>query len=241
MINSYQTRALAKFNYNMGFTLAEVLITLGIIGIVAALTIPSLVSKYQMKAFETAFKKQYSVLNNTINYLNLEEGLSNCYAYIGYSETGITRYNAAYTDCNAIKEEMISKLKLTNIKNDVNYAKRNDILTNGGYAINLTVDYDSIVSSSKAYLLPDGAVILTRYPNGTAFGNTVFIIDINGKKAPNKWGYDVFMLTLVKSNGDALRLSDEFASLAEKGGRLPRTILQNKDEIDSGDIKTKWN
>lgn len=34
---------------NYGFTLAEVLITLGIIGIVAAMTLPAIVSKYQEK------------------------------------------------------------------------------------------------------------------------------------------------------------------------------------------------
>ena len=37
------------------FTLAEVLITLGIIGVVAAMTIPTLISNYQKKQFEVAF------------------------------------------------------------------------------------------------------------------------------------------------------------------------------------------
>ena len=44
------------------FTLAEVLITLGIIGVVAALTIPTLVNNYRKKQFETGLKKEYSVL-----------------------------------------------------------------------------------------------------------------------------------------------------------------------------------
>ena len=42
------------------FTLAEVLITLGIIGVVAAMTLPTVIAKYQHKALETAFKKTYS-------------------------------------------------------------------------------------------------------------------------------------------------------------------------------------
>ncbi|MBP3923664.1 type II secretion system protein [bacterium] len=45
------------------FTLAEVLITLGIIGIVAAMTLPSLVQKYKEKQRVTQLKKAYSVLN----------------------------------------------------------------------------------------------------------------------------------------------------------------------------------
>ena len=40
-----------------GFTLAEVLITLAIIGIIAAITIPSIVANHQKKALETQFTK----------------------------------------------------------------------------------------------------------------------------------------------------------------------------------------
>ena len=49
-----------------GFTLAEVLITLLIIGIVAALTIPSVISNYQQQEFKTGLKKAVSVLNEAI-------------------------------------------------------------------------------------------------------------------------------------------------------------------------------
>lgn len=50
-----------KYTYK-GFTLAEVLITLGIIGIVAALTIPTLISKYQERVTITRLKESYSML-----------------------------------------------------------------------------------------------------------------------------------------------------------------------------------
>ena len=49
-----------------GFTLAEVLITLGVIGIVAALTMPALIANYQKKVFETRIKKFYSVMNQAV-------------------------------------------------------------------------------------------------------------------------------------------------------------------------------
>lgn len=44
-------------NKNFGFTLAEVLLTLGIIGVIAALTIPQLVSNYQKKSCSNTLKK----------------------------------------------------------------------------------------------------------------------------------------------------------------------------------------
>ena len=56
------------------FTLAEVLITLGIIGIVAALTIPVLYSKYQQKVTETRFERIYSDLTKAFNAGAIENG-----------------------------------------------------------------------------------------------------------------------------------------------------------------------
>ena len=49
-----------------GFTLAEVLITLGIIGVVAALTLPALIQKNNNKVVETRLKKFYSAINQAI-------------------------------------------------------------------------------------------------------------------------------------------------------------------------------
>ncbi len=52
-----------KFNKAKAFTLSEVLITLGIIGIIAAMTLPSLVGRYQEKVTVTRLKKYYSILS----------------------------------------------------------------------------------------------------------------------------------------------------------------------------------
>lgn len=57
-----------------GFTLAEVLITLGIIGVVAAITIPSLVAKYHRKVAETKLKKFYSTMNQAIRLSIADQG-----------------------------------------------------------------------------------------------------------------------------------------------------------------------
>ena len=223
------------------FTLAEVLITLGIIGVVAALTIPSLIQKYQMKSFEVAFKKQYSVLNNTINYIQLNSQLSECYVTIDYlPDTNgnlVQQYTGKNSDCPALKKELISNLKLQQVPKYSKYTSREKVKEDG-VLINPTVAYDAVILNANAYLLPDGAVILmTENNSSSGYLNDTIIVDVNGQKGPNKWGYDVFWLSLVSKN-NVLRLSDEYASLAEKGGKLPRTILMNLK--DNSNTDWRW-
>ena len=56
------------------FTLAEVLITLGIIGVVIAMTLPSLIGRYQEKVTVTQLKKAYSILSQAFQQIILDEG-----------------------------------------------------------------------------------------------------------------------------------------------------------------------
>ena len=56
------------------FTLAEVLITLGIIGVVAALTLPTIINKAQSMILKNQFRKAYSTLHNAINLVQVQNG-----------------------------------------------------------------------------------------------------------------------------------------------------------------------
>lgn len=58
----------------VAFTLAEVLITLGIIGVVAALTMPSLVAKYEKQRTVTQLKKAYSEIAQSLKLAEVEHG-----------------------------------------------------------------------------------------------------------------------------------------------------------------------
>ena len=61
--------------FKTAFTLAEVLITLGIIGVVAALTIPTLMTNYKKKQYYTQFTKARSALENAIKLYEDEHGI----------------------------------------------------------------------------------------------------------------------------------------------------------------------
>ena len=59
-----------------GFTLAEVLITLGIIGIVAAITIPNLVSNYKKSVTENKLKAQVALISSAIQMAESKHGFT---------------------------------------------------------------------------------------------------------------------------------------------------------------------
>ncbi|MEE3350319.1 MAG: type II secretion system protein, partial [Candidatus Gastranaerophilaceae bacterium] len=59
----------------LAFTLAEVLITLGIIGVVAALTLPALIQNYQKQVYVNALKKSVSTLENGFKMALAEDGV----------------------------------------------------------------------------------------------------------------------------------------------------------------------
>ncbi len=65
---------LTHFRKRPAFTLAEVLVTLSVISIVAAMTIPNLVQSYKKKEVETKLLRFYSVINNAIALSEIDNG-----------------------------------------------------------------------------------------------------------------------------------------------------------------------
>ena len=55
------------------FTLAEVLVTLGVIGVIAALTLPQLIRDFQGKILHAQLLKAYSVLSQALERMSVEE------------------------------------------------------------------------------------------------------------------------------------------------------------------------
>ncbi|MCM1339484.1 MAG: prepilin-type N-terminal cleavage/methylation domain-containing protein [Muribaculaceae bacterium] len=73
--------------FTPAFTLAEVLITLGIIGVVAAMTIPNLMAKISEKRYQASYRKAYSTLNQALKSA-MEDGVIGSTADGGYVEDG---------------------------------------------------------------------------------------------------------------------------------------------------------
>ena len=68
----FKKENILKRKKKAGFTLAEVLITLGVIGVVAAITIPGLMSAYQKHVVETRLKQSYSLLSQVVKLATVD-------------------------------------------------------------------------------------------------------------------------------------------------------------------------
>lgn len=119
------------------FTLAEVLITLGIVGVVAAITIPTLIAGYQKKETVTALKKMYSSLTqatkmyqaeNNITYEEFDTSLS----ADEFMQTYILPYVKIIKTCNN-KQECYGENKLFAIdrKHQIRVGSKIYVLSDG--------------------------------------------------------------------------------------------------------------
>ena len=57
----------------LGFTLAEVLVTLGVIGVIAAMTIPGLMSNYRKRQLQTQIKADVSIIQQAVRFAEYED------------------------------------------------------------------------------------------------------------------------------------------------------------------------
>ena len=181
-----------------GFTLAEVLITLAIIGIVAVLTISGLVSKYEDKQIVTAVKKNFTVLNNALTMAIIENGPVSGWPLDTWS------YNAAGRVEDSLEEEIITD-EFTNLDNMVKYLnvirdcghEANGCFSHRYTNLNGTAvrDFENLPYYRKL-VLNDGTLVAMQGYEG---GSGEIWIDVNGQKAPNTVGKDMFLFQISRT------------------------------------------
>lgn len=201
----------------LGFTLAEVLITLGIIGVVAAMTMPSLITKYQKNVTAERLKKVYSVLSNAAKRSEVETGEEAKYWQYppnSYDLDFIQFFQKHYIPYLNVASECIS----SNCFSKEHYSIHNN---NGGFLANYIVK------------LNDGT-LLSFLPSGGA-GYIWVYADINGKKGPNKEGRDIFVLDIIGSKiGKPVRFYGE--SLSDSALKTHQAYGCSKAIMEKGDI-----
>lgn len=178
-----------------GFTLAEVLITLAIIGVVAAMTLPTLITSGRNKQLESALKKEYSIVAQALDLYNADYGIrltSENAAGWGVKDI-IIKYFKILKDCGYGSEDTSEALEKVCIPNYVNTGSTENNSTNYK-TLNGKSNIDLKYFDDGQFVLVDGSLVLLENKSG---GQLFISVDVNGyNKRPNRLGQDLFMFEI---------------------------------------------
>lgn len=187
-------------------TLVEVLITLGIIGVLAAMTIPNLLNKTNDAELKTAWKKAYSVFSQATLQMANDNGGT---------------LKGLFTSNGSIVEEYSKYIKKSKVcESGINEKCRAPVIQL------LNQDGNNYLADNPGLILADGMYFQPWLNSGdcsTPVGSPVIFyrcagaaIDVNGYKKPNVFGIDVFEIHILENrvlpygvDGDNHSSSDE--------------------------------
>ena len=179
------------------FTLAEVLITLAIIGVVAALTLPGLIQNHNEKAWSTAKDLWEKKLTETVRRMNIDGVM--------------TGHDSTEDFMNTFKNYM--KVIKTCDYNDINKCYSPKIVQTGSDSEPIEVETSELTTAENlgnsewgtntmSFVIADGTTVIMAYNPNCAYADPIedtgsqvsclgFMVDVNGKKGPNKVGDDI--------------------------------------------------
>lgn len=182
-----------RFLINSGFTLAETLITLAIIGVVAALTIPSVVRNVQNQAIVASLLKFNQNLQQAVMMWKQNMGCTGD-AYTCLAEQNLADNDTRNFDQIAQFLRYNKKLNRSQDATNANWLPEQTLAYNGSV---VTVDIDPMVCyfgvSKKGYCRVRYALVSGENisVDNDATGCWL-LVDVNGKKPPNRIGKDTF-------------------------------------------------
>ena len=153
-----------------GFTLAEVLITLGIIGVVAAMTIPTLMNQTASAEFKTGYKKIISTLNQAIT-MN-----------VALDSTDFSALSASdFATSGSIANMFMSRMNV--VKTAIAADTGLDTTTGAPAApVSAAGNYTVFFNDGMVIGWPKTCASMT----GVGVSNCKAVVDVNGPKKPNK-------------------------------------------------------
>jgi len=191
---------------NYGFTLAEVLITLGIIGVVAAMTMPTLINQTRGAQYKTAFKKALSAFSQavTLNVALDDWNFADLQATVKSDGTSASSTSTSTKTLDNLLQNRMNVVKLAAVPSATTDSGNYIVSAFGTGKGTAEKDYKTAVAAStwKAVYLNDGIAFfyntgevgsLSAGDNGstaraacTSTHPCYGVIDVNGEKGPNK-------------------------------------------------------
>ena len=176
------------------FTLSEVLITLVIIGVIAAITVPNIIQSTNKQETLSRLEKAYSAISNGLRMSQQENGPFSDWP-IGENMTDIDQYFNQYW------RPYFANIQKYNNAKELGYDKTKCWKNINGEQIRWDV---ASRDSRILFSFLDGTVVF--YPRNTSDeeGNPIytnyFYVDTNGSKKPNVIGKDVFIFYVVDND-----------------------------------------
>ncbi len=197
---------------NYAFTLAEVLITIGVIGIVAAIAIPSLINHYNDKVLETKYKKTKSILINGYKLMMAKDQLFDI-SQLEFMSDFENKAAEAHKEVFKILSDTKGGLDAETLPKDYTI-EDNDSPS--------PFNWENV---SYAFQTTDG--MLYGIEQGEELNNLYIYADVNGASSPNAVGKDLYKFAI---SGNGL-LADVSGELKE----VEACTLENPDGCKTED------
>ena len=197
-----------------GFTLAEVLITLGIIGVVAAITLPSLIQNYQKKTYIEGLKVGVSIFEQGFKAAMAEDGvddLADTTMWKNCDGTNFSYSSSEWRDkCQPELSKYFKGIKFESVPDMQALGDSSNIMTNTDTCRKLvgkTNKWYYLNDKSKCRGWKNIAVTLANGMRADMFvgsegvsykAGSITALDVNGGKGPNTWGRDTFYLIILR-------------------------------------------
>ena len=222
--NNFTDKVFSRFTSHLSlksaFTLAEVLITLGIIGVVAAMTIPTLIGNYKFSVLNNQLKTVYSDLNQAATLFKV------------HNEISVSEYAASTSATSAL--DLFSKEYTTVLnRNNMNAGTKDE----NGYRLepyethSITGKGSGALFCDASYYMydPQGRIIsFDNEPSGYENGPKV-CIDVNGLKKPNRIGQDIFIFVFTV-DGHVIPFGQQHANNSAVGWIYGNGSIENKED-----------
>lgn len=174
------------------YTLAETLIALAVVGIVAALIIPAFVQNYQKKILSVKIKKFVSTFNQAYKMAIANYGES-----IYWEDCTIKQGNSNCTTVDGAKsKKILSSMKVTDVSSQLPESYKQGVKQNLKDTTGGGLNWEK----TACWQLADGSFIFNMVDWNVSSGNqsaTTFMADVNGLGKPNRLGKDIFRLVQV--------------------------------------------